>query len=39
MAEYAVILSVITSAILLAIGLLTTSLSAHIVDIANRVGL
>ena len=35
MAEYAVILTVITAAVVLAVGTLSTSIGSHITDIAN----
>jgi Flp pilus assembly pilin Flp len=37
MTEYAVILTVITVAVVLAIGVLSTNIGAHITDIANLV--
>jgi len=35
MSEYAVILTVITAGVVLAVGLLSTNIAAHITDIAN----
>lgn len=37
MTEYAVILTVITAAVVLAVGLLSTNIGSHITDIANLV--
>jgi Flp pilus assembly pilin Flp len=37
MAEYAVVLTVITAAVLLAVGALASSVGAHITDIANLI--
>ena len=38
MTEYAVILTVITSAIVLAVAMIATAVGAHITDIANLFG-
>jgi Flp pilus assembly pilin Flp len=37
MSEYAVILTAITVAVVLAVGLLSTSIGSHITDIANLI--